>query len=194
MGGQGLTALAFMIVALVWLSRRPPLDTVVAPGHFHDLGNLMLAFVMLWAYFSFSQYLIIYSGNLPEEITWYARRLNTGWRLLGLGLVLFHFAIPFLILLSRKVKRQPDLLVRVAVAVLCARFLDLLWLIAPEFHSERFAVSWLDLVLPVSLAAIWLGCFFHQLRGRPILPIHDPEFETTLGPIIERAERHRTTS
>ena len=92
MGGQGLTALAFLIIALAWLSRREPLNTIVVPAHFHDLGNLMLAFVMLWAYFSFSQYLIIYSGNLPEEITWYTRRLFTGWRVIGIGLVVFHFA------------------------------------------------------------------------------------------------------
>jgi hypothetical protein len=90
MGGQGLTALAVLVIALAWLSRRPPLDTIVTPGHFHDLGNLTLAFIMLWAYFSFSQYLIIYSGNLPEEITWYTRRLHTGWRLVGIFLVLFH--------------------------------------------------------------------------------------------------------
>ena len=91
-GGQGLTALAFLIIALAWLSRREPLNTIVVPAHFHDLGNLMLAFVMLWAYFSFSQYLIIYSANLPEEITWYTRRLFTGWRVIGIGLVVFHFA------------------------------------------------------------------------------------------------------
>ncbi len=91
-GGQGLTALAFLVIALAWLSRREPLNTIVVPAHFHDLGNLMLAFVMLWAYFSFSQYLIIYSGNLPEEITWYTRRLFTGWRVIGIGLVVFHFA------------------------------------------------------------------------------------------------------
>src|SRR5204862_4150227 len=113
-GGQGLSALAFLIAILVWLSRRPPLDRIVAPAHFHDLGNLMLAFVMLWAYFAFSQYLIIYSGNLPEEITWYTRRLFTGWRVIGIALVAFHFALPFLILLSRAVKRNPQLLVKVA--------------------------------------------------------------------------------
>ena len=186
MGGQGLSALAFLIVALVWLSRRPPLDRIVVAAHFHDLGNLMLAFVMLWAYCSFSQYLIIWSGNLPAEITWYTHRLQTGWRWVGTLLVLFHFAVPFVLLLSRAVKRDPQMLVKVAIAVLIVRLLDLFWLIAPEFHPAGVAVSWLDVVLPMTLGAIWLGCFIRQLRGRAILPVHDPEFDETLGRIIER--------
>jgi hypothetical protein len=193
MGGQGLTALAFLIVVLVWLGRRAPLDTIVVPAHFHDLGNLMLAFVMLWAYFSFSQYLIIYSGNLPEEIPWYVRRLHTGWRFIGITLIVFHFAVPFMILLMRAVKRRPNALVKVALGILVIRVVDLFWLIAPEFHEEGFSVSWLDLVLPVSLGSIWLGCFIWQLRGRAILPVHDPQFRETIGPILERSgERART--
>jgi len=100
MGGQGLSALAFLIVTIVWLSRRAPLDRIIVASHFHDVGNLMLAFVMLWAYFSFSQYLIIWAGNLPAEIAWYQHRLQTGWRAVGVALVLFHFAVPFVLLLS----------------------------------------------------------------------------------------------
>ena len=165
-----------LIVALVWLSRRAPLNTVVVPVHFHDLANLMLAFVMLWAYFSFSQYLIIYSANLPEEVTWYVRRLFTGWRFIGLGLVVFHFAVPFLILLSRTVKREPQTLVKVAIGILVVRLVDLFWLIAPELHTDGFSVSWMDLVVPVTLVAIWIGCFLYQLRGRAILPVYDPQF------------------
>ena len=188
MGGQGLTALAFLVIALAWLSRREPLNTIVVPSHFHDLGNLMLAFVMLWAYFSFSQYLIIYSGNLPEEITWYTRRLFTGWRVIGIALVVFHFALPFLILLSRAVKRNPQLLVKVAIGVIVVRLIDLFWLIAPELHRDGFAVSWLDILLPLSLGSVWLGCFIAQLRGRPLLPLHDPQFYEALGPIIEKTQ------
>ena len=188
MGGQGLTALAFLIIALAWLSRREPLNTIVVPAHFHDLGNLMLAFVMLWAYFSFSQYLIIYSGNLPEEITWYTRRLFTGWRVIGIGLVVFHFALPFLILLSRAVKRNPQLLVKVAIGVIVVRLIDLFWLIAPELHRDGFVLSWLDVLLPVSLGCVWLGCFIWQLRGRPLLPLHDPQFHEALGPIIDKPQ------
>jgi hypothetical protein len=193
-GGQGLSAIAFLIVALVWLSRRPPLDDIVVPSHLHDLGNLLLAFVMLWAYFSFSQYLIIWSGNLPEEIAWYLHRLQTGWRFIGLTLVVLHFVAPFCLLLSRRVKREAGLIVIVAAGILIARLVDLFWLVAPEFHRHGVAVSWLDLLLPLSLGAIWLGCFVWQLRGRAILPVHDPEFEEALGRIIERAADRPSTA
>jgi len=192
MGGQGLSALAFLTAALVWLSRRPPLDRIVAASHFHDLGNLMLAFVMLWAYFSFSQYLIIWSGNLPVEIAWYLHRLQTGWRPVAIALIVFHFCVPFVLLLSRRVKRQPEMLVKVAVAILCIRLIDLFWLIGPEFHEHGIAVSWMDLVVPLTLGAIWLGVFVYQLRGRAILPVHDPEFDEALGRIIERGAPPRT--
>jgi hypothetical protein len=186
LGGQGLSSLAFLIIVLVWLSRRPPLDAIVVPAHFHDLGNLMLAFVMLWAYFSFSQYLIIWAGNLPAEIAWYLHRMQTGWRPIAVVLMLFHFALPFVVLLSRTVKRQGRLLVRVAIAVLVVRLVDLWWLIGPEFHTDGIAVSWMDAWIPLSMGAIWCAAFIYQLRGRAILPVHDPEFDETLGRIIER--------
>jgi len=190
-GGEGLSALAALILVLVWLGRRPPLDRIIVPGHLHDLGNLMLAFVMLWAYFSFSQYLIIWAGNLPLEIAWYQHRLDTGWRLVGIVLMLFHFAVPFVLLLSRVVKRTPEWLVMVAVGMLVMRLVDLLWLIAPEFH-DGFAVSWMDVVVPAAMAGLWAGCFVWQLSGRAILPLHDPQFEEALGPIIERRSTPRT--
>jgi hypothetical protein len=191
-GGEGLSALAFLTIALVWLSRRPPLDRIVVPAHFHDLGNLMLAFVMLWAYFSFSQYLIIWSGNLPVEIAWYLHRMQTGWRPVAIALMLFHFAAPFVVLLSRTVKRQPELLVKVAAAVLVVRVIDMWWLIGPEFHTDGIAISWMDAVLPLTIGALWLATFVYQLRGRALLPVHDPQFDEALGRIIERGAPPRT--
>jgi hypothetical protein len=193
-GGQALSAMAFLILVLYWLSRRPPLDRIVVAAHFHDLGNLMLAFVMLWAYFSFSQYLIIWAGNLPNEISWYVHRLQAGWRPVGVALVVFHFIVPFVLLLSRVMKREGNLLARVAVLILAARLVDLFWLIAPEFHEHGIVVSWLDVVLPLSLGAIWLGAFIWQLRGRAILPVHDPEFDEALGQIIRQGGERPSTA
>jgi hypothetical protein len=194
LGGQGLTSLAFLIVVLTWLSRRPPLDRIVVASHFHDLGNLMLAFVMLWAYFSFSQFLIIWAGNLPGEITWYIDRLQTGWRIIGLTLLVGHFFVPFVLLLSRAVKREPQMLARVAIWMLVIRLVDLFWLIAPGFHREGVTVSWMDVVVPLTLGTIWLGGFISQLRGRAILPVHDPQFDEALGRIIERAGERPSTA
>jgi hypothetical protein len=188
-GGQGLIALAVATIVLVWLSRRPPLKNAVVPSHFTDLGNLMLAFTMLWAYFSFSQYLIIWAGNLPHEIEWYLHRSFTSWRLVAFALIIFHFALPFVLLLSRQLKRQADTIVRVAVLLLFVRLIDLFWLIAPDLHHDGLSVSWMDVVLPIALGGIWVGAFIWQLRGRAILPVHDPQFDETLGPIIERGRR-----
>jgi hypothetical protein len=130
--------------------------------------------------------LIIWSGNLPAEIAWYLHRLQTGWRAVGLTLILFHFAAPFVVLLSRQVKRQPQLLVKVAVGILIVRLVDLFWLIAPEFHQTGLSVSWMDVVLPLTLGSIWLACFIWQLRGRAILPLHDPQFDEALGGFCRR--------
>jgi len=130
--------------------------------------------------------LIIWSGNLPEEIAWYLDRLQKGWRVVAVALVIFHFSVPFLLLLSRAVKRAPETLVKVSLAILAARLIDLFWLIAPEFHTHGIWVSWMDIVLPATLIAVWIGCFLWQLRGRPLLPVYDPQFEEALGPIIER--------
>src|SRR4029079_15501937 len=175
MGGQGLSAMAFLIAAIVWLGRRPARGAVVVPAYLHDLGNLLLAFVMLWAYFSFSQYLIIWAGNLPEEIAWYLHRLQTGWRLCVIALVVFPFAVPFLLLLSRAVKKTPGTLVKLALAILAARLIELFLLIAAEFHRNRLWVRRMDGVVRATLISIWLGCFLWQLRGRALLPVYDPQ-------------------
>lgn len=181
MGGQALSALAFVIMAGYLLSRRAPMDRVLAPRHFHDWGKLFLAFVMLWAYFSFSQFLIIWSGNLPEEATWYVTRLEHGWGWIALALVLFHFALPFVLLLSRDLKRHARLLVGVAVLMLVMRLVDLYWQVEPAFHEGTFAFSWMYLVTPVAIGGLWLWWFLWELKKRPLLPLNDPYLAEAVG-------------
>jgi hypothetical protein len=184
MGGQGLVTLAFQIIMLVYLSRRKPMSEALTTTYLHDLANLMFAFTVLWAYFSFSQYLIIWSGNLPEEIEWYLHRLHGGWQAIGIALVVVHFAAPFFLLLMRGIKRNPALVTKVAMLLIVARLLDLFWLIAPETHHEGVVFSWMDLVIPAALFALWVGLYLQQLRQRPLLPLHDPQFEEALGPVF----------
>ncbi|HSL24107.1 MAG TPA: hypothetical protein VK886_21415 [Vicinamibacterales bacterium] len=179
MGGQGLSALAFVIIVLATVHDLPPLAGVIRPLHFHDLGKLMFAFVMLWAYFSFSQFLIIWSGNLPEEIPWYLERMRGVWGYLAVALVLLQFAAPFLLLLSRDIKRNPRLLRNVAVVVLAMRFFDLLWLIKPG--AEGLSLHWMDLVVPAGLFGLWLFVFVGQVRRRPALPVYDPYFAEAMA-------------
>ena len=175
-GGQGVSALAFAIATIVLISAWPPLSEVISSKHLRDLGTLLFAFVMLWAYFNFSQFLLMWAGNLPEEIPWYLRRMQGGWMWVGLFLVLFHFAVPFLLLLSRDIKSRPKLMTVVAIWLLVMRVVDLLWLSA----SDGFHLHWLDVVAPVGLGGIWIAAFFWQLKQRPLLPLHDPELEEAL--------------
>ncbi len=122
---QLLTAMAFAIAVLMLLAGQPPLSEVIAPSHLRDLGNLLLTFVMLWAYMQISQFLLIWSGNLPEEIPWYLRRIRGGWGFVALVIVLLHFALPFLLLLSKDIKRNRRLLAGVALGLMAIRFIDL---------------------------------------------------------------------
>ena len=175
-----LSALAFVIAILAMLAPREPMSRVVRPNHFQDLGKLMLAFVMLWSYFAFSQFLIVWSGNLPEEIQWYLPRLRGGWGVIALSVVFFHFALPFMLLLSASFKRDARKLLMLAGLRLVMRLLDLFWMIAPEFSHEGFHVSWMDIVAPVGVGGIWLAMFMWQLNKRPLMPVSDPQYDALL--------------
>src|SRR5262249_44063954 len=121
-------------------------------------------------------------------------RLQPGWREIAALLVVFHFAVPFLLLLSRSVKKHSQTIAIVAIGILIMRVVDLFWLIAPEFHRQGIVVSWMDLVLPVTLGSLWLGCFVWQLRGRAILPMYDPQFEEAIGPLLDRPAEPRRSA
>lgn len=175
-----LSALAFTIAVMAALSKHEPMNNVVAQLHFQDLGKLLLALVMLWSYFAFSQFLIIWSGNLPEEISWYRPRILGAWGAIALAVIVLHFAFPFLFLLSRSFKRHAGKLVIVAVLILVMRLVDLFWMIAPNFLPEGFHVSWMDLVAPIALGGLWLGVFARALTKRALIPINDPQYETVL--------------
>jgi hypothetical protein len=185
-----LSALAFVIAALAMLTKYDPLKAIVAPLHFHDLGKLLLALVMLWSYFAFSQFLIIWSGNLPEEIRWYLPRTKGAWGAIALAVVVLHFAFPFLFLLSRSLKRNPHKLVLVAGLILVMRLLDLLWMITPNFTGEHFHVSWMDIVAPLAMGGLWLAVFGWQLSKRPLVAINDPQFES----VLEQGRSHEAHS
>jgi len=176
-----LSALAFSIATLAIVGRSEPLARVVRPNHFQDLGKLMLAFVMLWAYFSFSQYLIVWSGNLPEEIQWYLPRVSGGWGVIALSVIIFHFALPFMLLLSASLKRSAGKLLVLAIVILVIRLIDFFWMIAPEFAHDGFHISWMDVVAPIGIGGVWLTMFFWQLNKRPLIPINDPQYEDLLA-------------
>jgi hypothetical protein len=174
MGSQGLSALAFLIVVALYLSRREPMAAVIQPRHFHDWGKLLFAFVMLWAYFSFSQFLITWAGNLPEETSFYLPRMAGGWGVLALVIVVFQFFLPFGLLLSSDLKRNGRVLAMVAGAILVMRWLDYVWQVEPAFHERHAAFAWLYLAAPVAIGGVWVFFFVRELKKRPLLPLHDP--------------------
>src|SRR5271157_2049510 len=148
----------------------------------HDEGEHELAVV--WAYFNFSQWLIIWAGNLPEEIPWYVRRMNGGWEYVGLFLVVFHFAVPFALLLSRQLKRKARSLVWLASGLIIMRIVDIFWHIEPASHPT-FHVSWVHFAIIAGIGGLWMTYFFHNLRARPLLAVNAPQTLRLLEPSHE---------
>lgn len=179
--GQALGGLAFSVAVLAVLVRREPMSDVLRAGHFHDLGKLMLAFVMLWAYFSFSQFLIIWAGNLPDEIPFYLARLRNGWGVVSSIIVAGHFVLPFCLLLSADLKRRPRTLAMVAWFIVAMRLVDLIWIVAPTFNQNGVPVSVANIGIPIGLAGLWLFLLAGQLRKRPLVPVNDPYFKDMLA-------------
>jgi hypothetical protein len=196
--GEGLATLAMMVLLVVLMSDRRPMSEAATPGRLHDLGNLMLAFTMLWAYMSFSQYLIIWAGNLPEEIPWYLRRARGAWQWVALALIVFHFFLPFFVLLFRENKRQGRLLIRVTLLVLAMHWLDLVWLIIPASSDLKSIgtgsagpmIPWGQVLLSLfALAGIggtWVATFAWRLKSWPLIPLND----LNLNYVLEHEHGH----
>ena len=184
--GQVLSALCFAVVIERILFRYKPMSELLKPEHVHDHGKLMLAFLMVWAYFSFSQWLIIWAGNLPEEITWYMTRLHGGWEYVGLFLVIFGFAVPFCMLLSRPFKRDVTKLVWLALWLLFMRYLDLFWIIEPNF-SKTLSLTLADVVVSVAMGGLWLAYFCRNLAALPLVPAYDAFAAEVLEPAHQHA-------
>jgi hypothetical protein len=182
---QGYAVLAVSIITVVRLSDAEPMHTVLRKTEQHDLGKLAFAFVMLNMYICFSQFLIIWSGNLPEEIPWYLDRLRGGWGWIASLDVAFHWFIPFTLLLSRDLKRNKERLVLVCKIMIFARCWDLFWLIEPNFADAKrnlhFSFGILEyMTVPVTVISIWIWYYLGQLEKRPLIQTNDPHLEEIL--------------
>jgi hypothetical protein len=185
MVGQVLSAFCFTIWLLTRLAPVEPLSRMFKIDYLHDFGKLMFAFVVLWAYLSFSQWLIIWSGNMVEEIRWYLVRLNGGWQYFGTLLIFVHFVFPFALLLSRSLKRHAGRIVKIALLVLVMRFVDLFWMTAPNFYNgyesqglRGFGLvdGALYVICPIAMGGIWMFFFCWRLAKRSLMPVNDPHF------------------
>ena len=177
---QALSVFAFIIIVMALLARREPLASVFKAAHLHDLGKLLLTCVMLWAYFSFSQLLIVWTGNLTDEIPWYLRRLATSWGWLGVALIVVQFIIPFLLLLSRPLKRNLVALCSVVGIIIVMRWVELAWIVWPSYYQKGFRLTWLMICVPLAMGCLWVAAFVWNLKNRPLLPINAPNLEKAL--------------
>jgi hypothetical protein len=183
--GEMLSAMCFAVVVERILVNYKPMSEMLKPDFVHDHGKWILTFIMVWAYFSFSQWLIIWAGNLPNEITFYTKRLSFGWGKVGLFLALFHFAVPFAILLSRPFKRNIRKLVWLAIWLMLMRWVDLFWIIEPNF-MKGLGITIADVVVPIAIGGFWLAYFFRNLGSLPLLPAYDP----SAGEVLEIDPTH----
>jgi hypothetical protein len=178
---QAIAAMSLTILTLVMLSDSKPLAGLITPRRLQDLGTLLFAMVMFWAYLSFSQFLIIWSANLQEEIPWYLKRNFGGWGWIALFLVFFHFAVPFLLLMTRFVKHRTKLLAIVAIWMLFMTAVDLFWLIVPSFGLKSPSIHWQDVVAFAGIGGLWTALFLTQIKKQPLLPLHDARYEGLLS-------------
>lgn len=181
LGGQGLSTMAFTLVVLSSLVKFRPMSTVVQTEQIHDISKLMFAFVLLWAYFNVSQLIIIWSANLPEEIPFYLERLHGPWAPISIAVVMGHFVLPYLLLLSRSLKRDPQKVKWVALGLIIMRVVDITWTIGPVFRHEGSTISWVDFAVTVGMGGLWLAYFFTNLAGRGLVPAKDPFYKEALA-------------
>jgi hypothetical protein len=177
-----LVALSFCIFVVRMLSDREPIKGSVEPSTLLDLGNLTLAFVLLMTYLSFDQLLIIWAGNLKNEIPWYTQRVFGSWAFVAVILIVLHFFVPFFLLLQRGVKRRLRVLSTVSISLIAISLVNMYWIMEPAYDvsGPRFHV--LDLCALAGIGGLWLWAFFGQLKKLPLLPLHDTRFAAVLEP------------
>ena len=178
--GQILAALSLMILLFARMADSSGLGRLAGEDNFHKLGNLLLAFVMMWAYLAFGQLLIVWSGNLPAEISWYLHRIAGGWRWVAIFIALFQFFVPFFLLLMKPVKRKRHLLVMIAGCVLISYIVTTWWTIAPSVHTKDFYVDWLTFAAFMGIGGVWSAAFVWNLGKRRLVPLNDPRFALAL--------------
>ncbi|MEO8168661.1 MAG: hypothetical protein ABI623_10465 [bacterium] len=176
-----LTGIALCILLVRFFADKKPLSDVLTTRHIHHLGNLLMAFTIFWAYIVFSEFLIIWSGNLPDDNMWHLRRMGHGWVVMAAILIAGQFALPFAILLSKRVKRKIQTLARIAAWIFLIRFIDLYWLIFPAFDGDKVQFHWLALVSPIAIGGIWMWFFIGNLKTQPLLPLNDPRFHNGMA-------------
>ncbi len=185
--GEGFQVLALALITTLSLSKAEPFKTILRTTEQYDLGKFTFAFVMLNMYLAFSQFLIIWSGNLPEEIPWYLDRINGHWGIICTLDFMFHWLIPFSLLLSKDIKKNKTRLIRVCQWMIFAKAFDLFWLIEPNFKDAarnlHFSLGILEYIaVPVAMTSLWVAFYCTQMKSRPLVAVNDPHLAEILEP------------
>lgn len=172
--GQILTAYAFSVIMIVAFKGEPTVGAVLNKTQYHQLGNLLLAFVLFWTYVSFGEFLIIYSGDIPHELQWYLHRIAGNWKIVLWAIAIFHFFVPFYLLLFRAVKKHIGPLTTMACMIFVMHIVHTYWLVMPAFHHDNLKVSWMDFTAPLAIGGFWFAFFLGRLKSAPLIPRNDP--------------------
>jgi hypothetical protein len=178
--GGGWSFFAALTLICLGLRQAGILDRVITVEHYHDMGKWMFALTVFWSYIAFSQYLLIWYGNLPEETIFFKHRMEGSWGGMSLLLLLGHFILPFIVLLPRRNKRNLKVLLAISVWILLIQYVDLYWLIMPNFQKHGVQFHWLDLATLAAVASVYGVAFWGRLKNHPLLPVGDPRFEQGL--------------
>jgi hypothetical protein len=185
---EGYGVLAFSILSVILLSRYEPMRTFLRKTEQHDLGKFLFAFVMLNIYLTFAEFLIIWSGNLPDEIPWYLARIHGGWWTICSLDFIAHWLIPFSLLLSRDLKRNKTKMIWITCWMLFARLVDMFWIVEPNFKNAAGNLVGEPLsilayfTVPVAMLGIWVAYYITKLMERPLVAVNDPHLEEILEP------------
>jgi hypothetical protein len=172
--------LAFLPLVAMYLRNSGIMADVLTVEHYHDLGKLLFAFLVFWAYMAFSQYFLIWYGNIPEETIWFQHRWEGTWKTVSLLLVFGHFVGPFFVLITRGAKRNPGILKLFAIWMLFMHYIDLHWVVMPTLHLHGFHLSWIDLAAMMAVGGGFLARYWYALSGHPLVPIGDPRLEKSI--------------
>lgn len=179
--GGGLSFIAVWILICMALRSKGVLKNTINVEHYHDLGKWLFAMVLFWAYIAFSQYLLIWYANLPEETIWFRYRFEGNWAVWSWVLLFGHFIIPFLVLVLRASKRNFRILTTMAIWIVAAHYVDVYWQVMPTFyHAKGVSFHWLDIACPVAIASIFALVFWFKVKKHALLPLGDPRFELGL--------------
>jgi len=179
--GCVVSSLAFITLIVLWLRKFGILKEQITVEHHHDLGKLLFAFTVFWAYIGFCQYMLIWYANLPEETVWFHQRWQGSWKAVSLLIVIGHFALPFVVLLARAAKRNTTVLLAVSIWYLFIHWVDIYWLIMPTFYKDGVHLSWIDLATTVGVSGIFLWWLARRFEKQPVMPIGDPNLQASLN-------------